>query len=156
MSNRDKRVGMTTPLLERDLAVHEFDDDQGEDSLPLINEQDISAIIRQAGATDDKDGKGVPGSGGGTRDTKLTSGNNIMKSLQKSLNKSIVIAPDTTELAHDRVLPPSRAVDFQKHMDDLKARTETEIPFTLTQVEDAMYLDKTMVVTLEYHYYQNG
>jgi len=79
-----------------------------------------------------------------------------MKSLQKSLNKSIVIAPDVAELAHDQVLPPDRAVDFQKHMDDLKARTETEIPFTMTQVEDAMYLDKTMVVTLEYHYYQNG
>jgi hypothetical protein len=80
----------------------------------------------------------------------------MMKSLQKSLNKSIVIAPDVRELAHDKVLPPDRAVDFREHMDDLKARTETEIPFTTTQVEDAMYLDKTLVVTLEYHYYQNG
>jgi hypothetical protein len=152
MSNRDKRAGISAPLL----AAHEFDDDQEDDSLPLINEQDISAIIRQAGAANDGYRKDARGVGGSTRETKLAAGNSMMKSLQKSLNKSIVIAPDATELAHDKVLPPGRAVDFQKHMDDLKARTETEIPFTTTQVEDAMYLDKTLVVTLEYHYYQNG
>ena len=154
MSHRDQRVGIKGPLLDRDVAP-EFDDEQGDDSLPLINEQDISAIIRQAGATKDSqrdDGRGR----GGARETKLTAGNSMMNTLQKSLNKSIVIAPDAAELAHDRVLPPGRAVDFQEHMDDLKARTETEIPYTTTQVEDAMYLDKTLVVTLEYHYYQKG
>jgi len=67
MSNRDKRVGISAPLLDRDLAAHEFDDDQGDDSLPLINEQDISAIIRQAGATNDKYRKDAPGSGGGVK-----------------------------------------------------------------------------------------
>ena len=52
MSHRDQRVGIKGPLLDRDVAP-EFDDEQGDDSLPLINEQDISAIIRQAGATKD-------------------------------------------------------------------------------------------------------
>ena len=154
MSHRDQRVGINGPLLDGG-AAPEFDDEQGDDPLPLINEQDISAIIRQAGATKDNyrdDGRGR----GGARETKLTAGNSMMNTLQKSLNKSIVIAPDAAELAHDRVLPPGRAVDFQEHMDDLKARTETEIPYTTTQVEDAMYLDKTLVVTLEYHYYQRG
>jgi hypothetical protein len=62
MSNRDKRAGISAPLL----AAHEFDDDQEDDSLPLINEQDISAIIRQAGAASDGDQGGARG-GGGTR-----------------------------------------------------------------------------------------
>ena len=182
MSHRDQRVGINGPLLDRDIYgenlsnrfraapdFHDrengesmFEDEQGDDSLPLINEQDISAIIRQAGATKDnyRDGqthnKLNARGRGGARETKLTAGNSMMNTLQKSLSKSIVIAPDAAELAHDRVLPPGRAVDFQAHMDDLKARTETEIPYTATQVEDAMYLDKTLVVTLEYHYYQKG
>jgi hypothetical protein len=147
MSNRDKRVEMSIPLLERDFpgaaAAHEFDDDQEDDSLPLINEQDISAIITQAGATNDQYRKDAFDSDGRAKDAKFTSNNSLMKSLQKSLNKSVVIAPDVKELAHDEVLPPNRAIDFQRHMDDLKARTEIEIPYTVTQVEDAMYLDKT-------------
>jgi len=63
MSHRDQRVGIKGPLLDGDIAATDsydgergesmFEDDQGDDSLPLINEQDISAIIRQAGATKD-------------------------------------------------------------------------------------------------------
>ena len=147
MSNRDKRVEMSVPLLERDFpaaaAAHEFDDDQEDDSLPLINEQDISAIIKQAGANNDRNRTDALDSDERAKDAKFTSNNSQMKSLQKSLNKSVVLAPDLKELAHDAVLPPDRAIDFQKHMDDLKARTETEVAFTMTQVEDAMYLDKT-------------
>jgi hypothetical protein len=35
-----------------------------------------------------------------------------------------------------------------------KKRTTSELPYTLSQVEDAMYLDQYSIVTLEYHYYQ--
>ena len=45
-------------------------------------------------------------------------------------------------------------VNFADHLEELQKRTETELPFTLTQVEDAMYLERDKVVTLEYHYYQ--
>jgi hypothetical protein len=59
-------------------------------------------------------------------------------------------------LKHDEVPPANKLIDFAKHMDDLKARTELEVPYCMTQCEDAMYLDKHSVVSLEYQYYQNG
>ena len=31
-----------------------------------------------------------------------------------------------------------------------------DLPYTITQVEDAMYLDSQNVITLEYHYYQDN
>ena len=31
-----------------------------------------------------------------------------------------------------------------------------ELPYTITQAEDSMYLNQQYIVTLEYHYYQNG
>lgn len=48
-----------------------------------------------------------------------------------------------------------KAIDFQAQLEALKRRTETELPHTLTQVEDIMYLDQYSVISLEYHYYQN-
>lgn len=29
------------------------------------------------------------------------------------------------------------------------------LPYTLTQTEDIMFMDKDTIVTLEYHFYQN-
>ena len=46
-------------------------------------------------------------------------------------------------------------VDFDSRFKEHIHRTEKVIPFTLTQVEDAMYLDQHTVATLELHYYQN-
>lgn len=45
-------------------------------------------------------------------------------------------------------------INFADHLKELQQRTEIELPYTLTQVEDAMYLERDKVVTLEYHYYQ--
>jgi len=74
----------------------------------------------------------------------------------QGLNRSCVLPPDTTELKHDEVPPANKLIDFAQHMADLKARTELEVPYCMTQCEDAMYLDKHSVVSLEYQYYQNG
>ena len=49
----------------------------------------------------------------------------------------------------------NRLIDFDAHMKDYKERTESTFPYTLTQAEDAMYLDKNTICTLEYHYIQN-
>ena len=40
-------------------------------------------------------------------------------------------------------------------MEFYKERTEMTLPYTVTQVEDSMYLNQQYIVTLEYHYYQN-
>jgi hypothetical protein len=45
-------------------------------------------------------------------------------------------------------------IDFNKELKVIKELTELNIPYTITQVEDAMYLDQNFVVTLEYHFYQ--
>ena len=50
---------------------------------------------------------------------------------------------------------PHKSIDFKSQLDALKQRTEFNLPFTLSQVEDAMFLDQYHVVTLEFHYYQN-
>ena len=44
-------------------------------------------------------------------------------------------------------------VNFQQDLDKLKKSNESQRPYTLTQVEDSMFVDKTKLVTLEYHYY---
>lgn len=54
-----------------------------------------------------------------------------------------------------KVETTERLIDFDKHLEALKKRTELEIPYTTTQVEDAMYIDQNTIVTLEFHYYQN-
>ena len=46
-----------------------------------------------------------------------------------------------------------RSIDFQAQLDALKKRTECSMPFTLSQVEDAMFFDQFYMVTLEFHYY---
>lgn len=74
----------------------------------------------------------------------------------QGLNKSSVLPPDVSELKHDDVPPANKLIDFEKQMADLKARTELEVPYCMTQCEDAMYLGKQSVVSLEYQYYQNG
>lgn len=48
-----------------------------------------------------------------------------------------------------------KSIDFNSQLEALKKRTETELPHTLTQVEDIMFLDQYSVIALEYHYYQN-
>ena len=40
-------------------------------------------------------------------------------------------------------------------MEAFKLRTEYDLPFTLTQTEDAMFLEADSMITLEYHYFQN-
>ena len=46
-----------------------------------------------------------------------------------------------------------KSIDFNAQLQALKKRTECELPHTLSQVEDAMYLDQYNVIVLEYHYY---
>lgn len=48
-----------------------------------------------------------------------------------------------------------KSIDFNAQLLNLKNRTECELPHTLTQAEDVMYLDQYNILTLEYHYYQN-
>jgi hypothetical protein len=49
----------------------------------------------------------------------------------------------------------NKSIDFKSQLEGLKKRTEFDLPYTLTQVEDAMFLDQYHVLTLEFHYYQN-
>lgn len=46
-------------------------------------------------------------------------------------------------------------IDFKAQLEAFKRRTEQNFPFTLTQVEDAMYIDQYSIMTLEYYYYHN-
>ena len=46
-------------------------------------------------------------------------------------------------------------IDFDEQMKKYKKLTEMELPYTSTQVEDAMYLNHNLIVTLEYTNYQN-
>ena len=48
-----------------------------------------------------------------------------------------------------------KAIDFNAQLEQHKARTESQFPYTMTQTEDAMYLDSSTICTLEYHYIQN-
>lgn len=47
----------------------------------------------------------------------------------------------------------NRMIDFDFELKDLKKRTELDIPYISTMVEDAMYIDAHTIVTIEYHYY---
>ena len=47
-----------------------------------------------------------------------------------------------------------KSIDFEQQLKAYKDRNEVDLPFTLTQVEDSMFVDQYQVVTLEYHYYQ--
>ena len=38
----------------------------------------------------------------------------------------------------------------------MKNRTESAKPYTITQVEDGIFLNKDFILTLEYNFYQNG
>jgi len=46
-----------------------------------------------------------------------------------------------------------KRIDFDEEMKKYKKRTEKELPFTMTLVSDASYLDQFSVITLEYHCY---
>jgi|APSaa5957512535_1039671.scaffolds.fasta_scaffold25013_1 hypothetical protein len=54
----------------------------------------------------------------------------------------MVVLPDKTELEHDKVPPMHRMIDFDEHMDEMREKTELEVPYCITQCEDCMYLDK--------------
>lgn len=45
-------------------------------------------------------------------------------------------------------------VDFNEQLNALKRRTEKDLPYTVTQVNDVMYLDQFSIVAFEYHCYQ--
>ena len=44
-------------------------------------------------------------------------------------------------------------VDFNEQLNAHKKRTEKELPFTMTQINDVMYLDQFTIVSFEYHCY---
>lgn len=46
-------------------------------------------------------------------------------------------------------------IDFEKQLTEYKEHNEYRLPYTGTQVEDAMYINQKTVVTLEYHNFQN-
>lgn len=48
-----------------------------------------------------------------------------------------------------------KMIDFHEKLLELKRTSMVDLPYTITQVEDAMYLDSQNVITLEYHYYQD-
>ena len=47
-------------------------------------------------------------------------------------------------------------IDFREEMQNLKKNTEISAPFIQTITEDAMFLNKTQFVALEFHKYQMG
>lgn len=47
-------------------------------------------------------------------------------------------------------------VDFNEQLNSLKRRTEKDLPFTMTQINDVAYLDQYSLISFEYHCYQNG
>lgn len=61
------------------------------------------------------------------------------------------------EIAAEDDIPNNtdKCIDFNAQLEAYKKRTTSSLPYTLTQVEDAMFLDQYHIVTLEYHYYQN-
>lgn len=61
------------------------------------------------------------------------------------------------EIAAEDDIPNNtdKSIDFNAQLEAYKKRTTSSLPYTLTQVEDAMFLDQYHIVTLEYHYYQN-
>jgi hypothetical protein len=49
---------------------------------------------------------------------------------------------------------PDMLIDFREEMSNLKKNTEISAPYIQTVTEDAMFLNKTQIVTLEFHKYQ--
>jgi len=47
-------------------------------------------------------------------------------------------------------------IDFREEMQNLKKNTEISAPWIQTVTEDAMFLNKTQIVALEFHKYQTG
>ena len=47
-------------------------------------------------------------------------------------------------------------IDFREEMQNLKKNTEISAPYIQTVTEDAMFLNKTQIVALEFHKYQTG
>lgn len=48
-----------------------------------------------------------------------------------------------------------KRVDFSEQLSSLKKRTEMDLPYTMTQINDAIYLDQYSLLSFEYHCYQN-
>jgi hypothetical protein len=99
----------------------------GGGELPLINEADLMAMIKRAEIT--PSAKASP-----------------------ALEADAGAAEDEAEEERPKSTKAVQ-IDFAQHLTDLKARTESEVPYCMTQCEDAMYLDQHQVVTLEFHYY---
>jgi len=45
------------------------------------------------------------------------------------------------------------AIDFKKLLTKYRKRTEAEIPYTIQQVEDVMFVNDKVVIALEYIFY---
>ena len=72
--------------------------------------------------------------------------------------RNVVAAPITAEKKRgidEFTNNTHRSIDFSAELKALKRRTELDMPYTVTQCEDAMYIDQSTVVTLEFHYFQN-
>jgi hypothetical protein len=76
-----------------------------------------------------------------------------LKQVDATMNISRIMRPADPD--DDIENNTDKSIDFNAQLKALLRRTETELPHTLTQVEDIMYLDQYSVVSLEYHYYQN-
>ena len=46
-----------------------------------------------------------------------------------------------------------KLIDFDAKLEQIKQDSQVNLPYTLTQCEDVMYLDSSHIVTLEFHYY---
>ena len=44
-------------------------------------------------------------------------------------------------------------IDFNEQLNALKKKTEKDLPYTMTQINDVMYLDQFTIVSFEYHCY---
>ena len=65
------------------------------------------------------------------------------------------------DIAYRRVLKQMRdeevpnntdnRVDFNEHLIALKKRTERDLPYTMTQINDVMFIDQYTIMSFEYH-----
>lgn len=62
-----------------------------------------------------------------------------------------IVIPEADDIPNNT----DKCIDFETQLEAYKKRTTSMLPYTLTQTEDIMFMDKDTIVTLEYHFYQN-
>ena len=73
-----------------------------------------------------------------------------------AMSRSQLSDHDSKLTASEKVANVKCDINFKKLLDEHRNRTQKTFPFTLQQVEDAIFVDENHIISLEYIFYQKN